>query len=266
MPWDGSWSGRAAEDAVGSHFDARAGRYDAMTPWVHDERSLSPISTFLRKEEPHAVLELGVGTGAVPKYLRRTGVLPPTYVGVDVSAEMLRHAEGWTPIHANAENLPFSCRVFDVVIVRQAMHYFRSPSVVVGEIARVLRPTGALVVAQIVAFDDDLDVAWWSRAVSLRQPLRRPAVDPAEIRRVFEVGRFSVESVTEVHGRSALGNWLRRYPLGRAAQVALQEHFQKAPEVVRNRRQLALRPDGDMEFSIRWLVWVARRAPGEMSR
>lgn len=242
-----------------AHFDARAPSYAGATPWVTDPRSLAPIATLVAGITVRRALEIGVGSGAVPDFLRRSGVLPTSYVGLDVSAAMLQHADEWLPVQGNASQLPFRDGTIDLILVRQAFHYFRHPSHVLAEAARVLADPGALLVAQITPFDDDADIEWWSRAVAMRQPLRRHLWTAGSLDDAFRSSGFSVEAHVQVVGRSSLRNWLMRYPIDDADAQKLLAHYRRAPDAARRIRDFDLRPDGDIHFSIRWSILFGRR-------
>jgi ubiquinone/menaquinone biosynthesis C-methylase UbiE len=106
----------------------------------------------LRLEGKEIVLDLATGTGRVArpvgKKLDRGRV-----VGVDEALAMLRvgheHAEpipGYSQIAAEAAALPFKPATFDRAFVSFSLHHFGGPALVVGEVARVLKPKGRFVV------------------------------------------------------------------------------------------------------------------------
>lgn len=255
-------------DATGelrAHFDSRAPSYAGDAPWVSEPRSLEPLAQLVAGVPGRRALEVGVGSGAVPGFLRARGVLPGFYVGVDLSAGMLQGANGWSPVQGDAAHLPFREGTVDLLVVRQAFHYFGRPPEVVAEFARVLTDAGTLVVAQITSFDDDADAAWWSRAVELRQPLRRHAWTASAIEAALRDGGFAVEAMTPIPGRSSLRSWLARYPIDEAVALELQRHYLEAPADVRRIRELEVQPDGDIHFAICWSILVGRH-PGDMAQ
>lgn len=90
------------------------------------------------------VLDLAAGTGKLTRLLVERGA---KVVAVEPSAAMretfARVVEG-VPVYAgSAERIPAPAGAYDVVTVAQAFHWFE-PEAALGEIARVLRPGGAL--------------------------------------------------------------------------------------------------------------------------
>jgi ubiquinone/menaquinone biosynthesis C-methylase UbiE len=249
-----------ASDGLREHFDARAHSYADATPWVTDPRSLEPIARVVAGMRVRHALEIGVGSGAVPSFLRRRDICPVSYVGLDLSAAMLRHSDGWLPVQGNATQLPFCDDTMDLLIMRQAFHYFEHPAEVLLEGARVLAESGALLVAQITPFDDVEDIIWWSRAVTLRQPFRRHLWTNELLENVLSANGFSIISNKQVLGRSSLRNWISRYPMDDNAAQELVKHYQNASDIVRRVRAFEFRPDGDIQFSIRWTILFARQS------
>lgn len=98
------------------------------------------------------LLDLGGGTGALAALLAR--VVPCTVTVVDSSPQMLRYASGLAdvkPVLADAAALPFGDDTFDAVLVCDAFHHITEREVAASEMARVVRPGGAVVIAEVDA-------------------------------------------------------------------------------------------------------------------
>ncbi len=74
-------------------------------------------------------------------------------VGVDLSVKMLEIAQqkcqacpNVTFCDASSSALPFPDHSFDMVVSASALHYFDQPEVSLGEMRRVLKPSGSVVV------------------------------------------------------------------------------------------------------------------------
>ena len=93
-----------------------------------------------KKSYPN-ILEVGIGTGAVAaKVSERIGPL----TGIDISQEMIDkiNYDGVTPIVANAHNLPFEDGSFELIYMRNVIHYIDNPQKVFSEIYRCLKKGG----------------------------------------------------------------------------------------------------------------------------
>lgn len=112
------------------------------------ERWCSWLRPVLR-EGGGSVLDLGGGTGALAARLAdATGA---TFTVLDPTPEMLRYLkphERVTGVVGLAERMPFARAEFDAVVVSDAFHHFRDQDGAVREIARVVRPGGALLVLE----------------------------------------------------------------------------------------------------------------------
>ncbi len=105
------------------------------------------------------VLEVSCGRGGGAHFVFRT-FEPAALVGVDLSAENVRLAgarfdgvEGLEFRAGNAEDLDFPDESFDVVINVEASHLYPDPSRFISEVARVLRPGGRFLYADLFCRD-----------------------------------------------------------------------------------------------------------------
>ncbi len=90
-----------------------------------------------------ACLEIGCGTGYHAGPVRSLGWTP---VGIDLSANMLRHARARLPVaRADATRLPVADRSVPAVIAMVVHTDMPAYPAVLGEVARVLQPGGVFV-------------------------------------------------------------------------------------------------------------------------
>jgi len=98
------------------------------------------------------LLDIGGGTGDLAALL--AAVVPCDVTVLDASPRMLRYAEGLPGVEAvlgDAAAMPFAGDGFDAALVCDAFHHFTRPAAAASEIARVVRPGGGVVVAEIDA-------------------------------------------------------------------------------------------------------------------
>lgn len=115
------------------------------------------------------VLEVSCGHGGGASYLVRT-LGPASYTGLDLNRVGIdfcrtRHQlPGLDFVCGDAENLPFPDQSFDVVLNIEASSYYPSMPRFFAEVARVLRPGGHLVYADVRYGRDR--IAQWDQELS----------------------------------------------------------------------------------------------------
>jgi len=134
-----------------------------------DELNRFPIQLYHRTAtqvdlKGKKVLEVSCGHGGGASYLVRT-LGPASYTGLDLNSAGLdscrkRHQlPGLDFVQGNAENLPFPDQSFDAVINIEASHLYAQFPRFLAEVARVLRPGGHFLYADIRRGDS---VAKWN--------------------------------------------------------------------------------------------------------
>lgn len=122
--------------------DLPIGGEERLSPWHLQVTSLLGDLTGRR------VLEIGCGQGEFSQWL--AGHDPWTLVGADLSRVAVGRAKraagpraGFTV--ADIQQMPFPSRTFDLVVSCETVEHVPQPPVAVKELARVLRPSGTLV-------------------------------------------------------------------------------------------------------------------------
>jgi ubiquinone/menaquinone biosynthesis C-methylase UbiE len=102
--------------------------------------------------KPESILDIGCGTG---RLLRRAATRWPTarLIGVDPSEGMVTEARRLTPgaiiHHGLAESLPIDDESVNLVLSTASFHHWQDQAQGLKQIARVLRPGGFFVLADI---------------------------------------------------------------------------------------------------------------------
>ena len=129
----------ARRDVRAASFGSVADVYDRARPGYPDE-----AVRWLVGDAPRRVLDLAAGTGKLTRSLVAAG---HDVVAVEPAEEMLAHLRAAVPaaeaLVGTAEAIPLPDASVDAVTVAQAFHWFDPPAAL-REIARVLRPDGAL--------------------------------------------------------------------------------------------------------------------------
>jgi SAM-dependent methyltransferase len=141
--------------------------------------------------ESSTIVDLAAGTGLMTRLLSPAGRL----IAVEPIAEMREVLAAEVPeaevLSGFAEAIPLPPAVADAVVVAQAFHWFANPAAV-NEIARVLRPDGALAIVWNIRDRSDPVMR---ELHTLLEPYRRnsPDFDNLPWREVFEAPSSPLE-------------------------------------------------------------------------
>jgi ubiquinone/menaquinone biosynthesis C-methylase UbiE len=135
--------------AARKQFDHRAAGYEGgfTSRWRDPLQRASLEALELTAQD--RLLDVGCGTGWAS---RTAAATTSSVVGIDLSPEMLIKAaelaegvEGVSFALADSERLPFPDETFDAVLCSNSFHHYSDPAAAVGEMTRVLRSGGRLV-------------------------------------------------------------------------------------------------------------------------
>ena len=118
------------------------------------------------------ILEVGPGTGyytlAVAARLERSGVLDildvrQAFLEQTVERARTRGLTNVRPTLAHANSLPYPSHCFDAAYLITVLGEIPDPQAALNELERVLKPTGRLVVGEIVLDPDFTTLSWLTR-------------------------------------------------------------------------------------------------------
>jgi SAM-dependent methyltransferase len=146
----GPWAVRLVYSLGAPHYDElRAPGQPAA------DASLRPLlEAALADTAGAAVLDVATGTGRVPRLLAQLATPPARVAALDLTPAMLaaaRRKQPGTPVGwalGEAGSLPWRNSCFDLVCCLEALEYFPRPRQALAELARVLRPGGALLISK----------------------------------------------------------------------------------------------------------------------
>jgi ubiquinone biosynthesis O-methyltransferase len=134
---------------------------DVYTPWrasdigaLADRLESRLVLELLGDEKGRRILDIGCGDGSLAIELARSGA---EVTGVDASAAMIEAARRRSREHGldvdwqvgPAHRLPFASDRFDIVVAVTILCFVDDAAPVFGEMARVLRPGGRLVIGEL---------------------------------------------------------------------------------------------------------------------
>lgn len=184
-------------DFLGKDFDELAQSNDEHTEWMGDSKLLAQLRVDL-PETPSDVLDVGSGTGLAAQWYTEQG---HRCVGVDISAQMsVRAARRLLfTTYGSAVDLPFFDNNFDLVLMRQVLHY-TEPVLALKEALRVVKPGGWLVISSIIAPSEDTRSVW-EEFKNVTQPLRLRVFSQADLLKLISDAGFRI---TEVRNASLI--------------------------------------------------------------
>jgi ubiquinone/menaquinone biosynthesis C-methylase UbiE len=176
------------------HFNLIAPFYDRIFPPKADRQwvDLLDLPTTGR------LLDVGGGTGRVAQFLSPH---TPQLILSDLSLPMLRKSQSKVdlqPVCSIAEILPFPDKSFDRIIMVDAMHHVFEQEIVAGELIRVLKPGGRLLIEE----PDIRSIAVKGIAIGEKLlGMRSLFLSPPQIETLFD--KFAVEIHTQIDGAIA---------------------------------------------------------------
>lgn len=175
---------------IRDQFTRQAVPFSSAGP-IANERALEMLVEAARPQPDDTVLDIACGGGLVvcafAPHVRHA-------TGIDLTPAMLDRARAlaaekgvanvtWQEGDVNA--LSFPDGAFTIVVTRFAMHHFLDPRAVFGEMVRVCRPGGRIVIADTCASADPLKAAEFNRLEKLRDPSHARALTLAELEEFY---------------------------------------------------------------------------------
>ena len=153
---------RARSEQAARYFASHAPQWDELRALHASEAEVeAAIVDILGPTPINAMLDLGTGTG---RMLELLAPLATRATGVDQSPQMLNLArvrlerEGLRNAglrQGDLYALPLERNVADLVIIHQVLHYLDDPARAIREAARVLRPSGRLLIVDFAPHDEE---------------------------------------------------------------------------------------------------------------
>ena len=188
-----------------SYFTDRTSQYDGSSSWVGDDRLGQLMLEMLDLTDGDRVLDVASGTGILGKTLAVTGA---DVIGLDYTPSMMEGTRQYYTdlVAADAHDMPFDDASFDAVVCRQGIQFMDAP-VVVGEMARVVRPGGRVLLMHLAAYGEE-DREETFEIQRLRNPVRLNFFLPQDQPRLLRDAGLEVSRVEHYHTSESAQNWL----------------------------------------------------------
>jgi ubiquinone/menaquinone biosynthesis C-methylase UbiE len=163
----------------------------ASNPWVTNEERIRRLVASAQLKGNERVLDIATGPGFIAEAFARGA---REVIGVDLTAAMLAIGEerakerGISNVSfriADVQKLPFENEQFDVVVSRLALHHMQNPGQVVGEMTRVCRMGGTVLVEDIYSSEHAGRAQYQDRWEKLRDPSHVRVLPLSEHLRLF---------------------------------------------------------------------------------
>jgi len=177
-------------DRIREQFTRQAEVYARMRQTT-DQRGLDGLVALSGAAPEHRVLDVACGPGFLTMTFATHAAHVTGFDATDAFLDLAR-AEAARRGLANiafesgdAEALPFADASFDVVSCRAAFHHFPRPERILGEMHRVTKPGGKVVIGDMLGSEDPVKAAYHDRMETLCDPTHVRALPENEFRRLF---------------------------------------------------------------------------------
>jgi ubiquinone/menaquinone biosynthesis C-methylase UbiE len=225
--------------------------------WVVEQLPLSP--------ELH-VADIAAGTGL---FSRAIAPLVSRVTAVDITPEMLeqgraRAAEsGLANIEFRegaAEALPFPDDAFDAVVTRYSLHHFLRPEAAVKEMARVVRPKGAVKLVDMMASEDSQIAERQNALETLMDKTHTRMLSPNRFVETASGSGLTLQTYVSREVPMHFEHWQSQVPADSPARGAVRDALNSE---LSGGAETGFRPlirDGALWFLHIWGVLIARKA------
>ncbi len=243
----------ASKEVYKKQFGIRSANWHASAAWIANEELLAQHAAMCEVPEDARVLDACCGSGVVGDAFRgRVAHI----TGLDITPEMAAMARTRLDevVLGDVYDIPFDDASFDLVCNREVLHLLPRPEKPVGEIFRVLKPGGQLIVGQIIPFSA-VDAPWMFRIFKKKQPLLFNMFQEQDFRELLEGAGFENVTMTEHLLWESIDVWIDTHETTSLHRHEIRELFYKAPAEVREVHPFKVHPDGRIDDCWRWCIF-----------
>jgi broad specificity phosphatase PhoE/ubiquinone/menaquinone biosynthesis C-methylase UbiE len=222
------WSEPGPNKTVVEQFQSAAAAFPLTPPPLIEGQLRSLISLAAPRPTDH-LLDAGTGAGAValafaPRLEHVTAVdISPAMLERAELARLERQANNVDFRWADVVALPYPDGTFDIVACRDLAHYIPYPEKLFQDLRRVLRPTGKLVLDEVIGSENPVKRATHQALEIQRDPAIARLYSESEIEQRIREAGFRVERAETYETPMDLAAWLATSTLSEEAQAQLTD-------------------------------------------
>jgi len=182
------------------YWSQRSKGYD-KTNWVKNKELIANFLDLLPEKNIDKILEIGIGTGAVAEIVAKN--IGPL-IGIDISDKMISKISNpkITALVGDAHNLEFKDKEFDLIYMRNVIHYIKDPKQVMSEVFRCLKPSGHFLFSQVIPPDDSVSKEYdWLIGREIHYPTKIEIID-------FMNSLKIVKKINYILKSQSINNWI----------------------------------------------------------
>lgn len=187
---------RSHQDEIVDQFTRQAVPF-STAPGIRDRAALQLLVDASGVTAGEGVLDVACGPGLV---LRAFAGRAAQVTGIDVTPAMITRARELLSDFSNVSldigdvlPLPYRDAQFDVVVSRYAFHHFTDPRAVLGEMRRVCKPGGRVVVCDLLGSEDPRKADAFHALERVRDPSHVRSRRLEELQSYFEAHELAPE-------------------------------------------------------------------------
>jgi len=224
-------------------------KYYDKTNWVRDLSFLNSLLSLLPHNSYKSVLDVGVGTGVVAEALISKS---RRIFGIDISEEMMKNLDKRiSKIVADAHFLPFKENIFDLIVMRNVLHYLNDPKAVFAEIKRCLFRGGGFLFAMVIPFEDEISEEYdWLIGRDIHYPTKSEILLLFKSFKILRVKEFILKS-------QSIMNWLNNTVNNEDKKKEIFQRHLNASDLYKRLVSFVTK-DGDIFVDIKHLMIFAQ--------
>lgn len=187
---------RSHQEQIVDQFTRQAVPF-STAPGIRDQTALQLLVDSSGVTANESVLDVACGPGLV---LRAFAGRAAQVTGIDVTPAMITRARELLSEFSNVSldtghvlPLPYPDAHFDVVVSRYAFHHFPDPSAVLGEMRRVCKPGGRVVICDLLGSEDPCKADAFHSLEMVRDPSHVRSRRLRELQSYFEAHDLGAE-------------------------------------------------------------------------